>query len=320
MKFRTEISIKPLVQKIEYSSRIFAAGSCFAENIAERMRRAKFDVTSNPTGILFNPASIADALSRFAAGRSYCESELVEADGKWFSYDAHTSLDGHSKEKALSKLDEAAAVGHEKLTAADTVMLTFGTAWIYALDETGAVVANCHKRPQSLFTRRRLSAGEIVGIYAPLMDGILKDKHTIITVSPVRHTADGLEGNSASKAVLRIAAEELATAYPNVEYFPSFEIMNDDLRDYRFYGEDLVHPTKQAVEYIWEQFAKAALSDKARQLLPKAEQIVAAARHRPFDSASEAYRDFCRKTVESMDSMPEIDFSAERDFLRRFYE
>ena len=152
------------------------------------------------------------------------------------------------------------------------------------------------------------------------MKGILKDKHVIITVSPVRHMADGPDGNSASKAVLRLAADELAATYPSVDYFPSFEIMNDDLRDYRFYDEDLVHPSRQAVEYIWEHFAKAALSDKARRLLPEAERIAAAARHRPFDPTGEAYREFCRKTVEAMDSMPEIDFSAERDFLRRFYE
>lgn len=320
MKFRTEISIKPLAKTIGYPSRIFAAGSCFAENIAERMRQAKFRVTSNPTGVLFNPASIADALSGFADGRVYGESGIVESDGKWFSYDAHTSLDGHSREEALRNLNEAMAVGHAELTAADTVILTFGTAWIYVLNETGATVANCHKRPQSLFTRRRLSVAEIVGMYAPLMDGILKGKHVIITVSPVRHTADGLDGNSASKAVLRLAAEELATTYPNVEYFPSFEIMNDDLRDYRFYDEDLVHPSRQAVEYIWEHFAKAALSDEARRLLPNVERIATAARHRPFDPTGEAYREFCRKTVETMDSMPEVDFSAEREILRRFYK
>lgn len=320
MKFRTEISIKPFARNIGYPSRIFAAGSCFAENIAERMRQAKFDVASNPTGILFNPASIAAALSRFADGKVYDETEIIEADGKWFSYDAHTSLDGHTKEEALRNLNEAVTVGHTKLAAADTVILTFGTAWIYELNETGRTVANCHKRPQSLFTRRRLSIAEIVETYAPLMNGILKDKHVIITVSPVRHTADGPDGNSASKAVLRLAADELAAAYPNVDYFPSFEIMNDDLRDYRFYDEDLVHPSRQAVEYIWEHFAKAALSDKARRLLPEAERIAAAARHRPFDPTGEAYREFCRKTVEAMDSMPEIDFSAEREILRRFYE
>lgn len=320
MKFRTEISIKPLGQTIEYSSHIFTAGSCFAENIAERMRQAKFDVTSNPTGILFNPASIAAALSRFADRKIYGETELVESGGKWFSYDAHTSLDGHSKEEALRNLNEAVEAGHAKITVADTIILTFGTAWVYVLDKTGATVANCHKRPQSLFTRRRLSIDEIIGTYAPLTDGVLKDKHVIITVSPIRHISDGLDGNSASKSILRLAAEELAATYTNVEYFPSYEIMNDDLRDYRFYDEDLVHPTRQAVEYIWEHFAKAALSEKARRLLPEAERIAAAARHRPFDPTSEAYRDFCRKTVEAIDSIPEIDFSAEREFFKRFYE
>lgn len=313
MKFRTEIEIKPFASQIDYGSHIFALGSCFAENMAERLRRAKFRIASNPTGILFNPASIADALARFATGKPYSESELTEHGGRWFSFDAHTSLDGSTAESALGNLNRALDTGCEALHDADFVILTFGTAWVYELAESGHIVANCHKMPQSMFRRRRLSVEEIVAMYEPLIgQGILRDKHIILTVSPVRHLADGLDGNAVSKAVLRLAVEELAARHKNVSYFPSYEIVTDDLRDYRFYAEDLVHPSQQAVEYIWEKFADALLTDEAKAMLPRVEQIVAAAAHRPFNPAGEEYARFCNRMLAATEALPEIDFSAER--------
>ena len=245
MKFRTEITPHPLRESIAYSSRIFAMGSCFAENISERLQRAKFRVVSNPTGIMFNPASIAASLERFAKGRPYAAEEFTHADGRWFSFDAHTSLSGKTAEEALAKMNCAVQAGHEALERADWVILTFGTSWIYELNATGRVVANCHKRPQSHFTRRRLSADEIVGMYDRLMTGLLREKNVIFTVSPVRHVGDGLEGNSVSKAVLRVAVDEIVGRHDNAFYFPSYEIVNDDLRDYRFYDRDLVHPNSK---------------------------------------------------------------------------
>ena len=150
-------------------------------------------------------------------------------------------------------------------------------------------------------------------MYEPLIgQGILHDKQILLTVSPVRHLADGLDGNAVSKAVLRLAAEELALQYDNVHYFPSYEITTDDLRDYRFYAEDLVHPSQQAVEYIWEKFADALLTDEAKALLPRVEQIVAAACHRPFNPAGEEYARFCTRMLAAIEALPEIDFSAER--------
>ena len=315
MKFRTEIAIKPFARRIDYSTRLLALGSCFADNMAERMRRAKFRIAANPMGILFNPASIASALVRFDENRAYTDAELVAAGERWFSFDAHTSLDGSSAEQALQRLNEALAAGHRTLREADRVILTFGSAWIYELADNGRVVANCHKMPQTMFRRRRLSVEEIVAMYTPLMEGILRDKQVVLTVSPVRHTADGLEGNAVSKASLRLAADSLATRYENVQYFPSFEIMTDDLRDYRFYGDDLVHPTTQAVEYIWEHFAAAALSEQAQELLPRVEQIVAAAAHRPFNPEGREYAQFCRRMLTAIEALPEIDFSAEREIF-----
>ena len=175
-----------------------------------------------------------------------------------------------------------------------------------------------HKRPQSHFTRRRLSADEIVGMYDRLMTGLLREKNVIFTVSPVRHVGDGLEGNSVSKAVLRVAVDEIVGRHDNAFYFPSYEIVNDDLRDYRFYDRDLVHPNSQAIDYIWEIFSATALSDGARELLPRVERIVAAAAHRPFNPDSEEYTAFCRKMSEATGAMKEIDFSEELNFFGRF--
>ena len=309
MKTRTEISIKPFVGRIDYASRIFALGSCFAENVAARMRRVKLRVDSNPTGVLFNPLSIAEALKRFAA----CDTcaEMYHVGERWFSFAAHTSLDGPSREEAQRLFSEAVRRGYEALEAADTVVLTFGTAWVYERD--GAVVANCHKCPQTEFIRRRLTIEEIVSAYQPLLEGVLRDKYIVLTVSPVRHISDGLDGNCVSKAVLRLAAEELCGRFGNVSYFPSYEILVDDLRDYRYYADDLVHPSSLAVEYVWELFAKTALSEEAQWLMPHVERLVAAAEHRPFNPAGRDYSDFCRRTVEVMQSeaMRGVDFEVE---------
>ena len=311
MKFRTEIESTPLKAKIDYGTKIFAVGSCFAQNIAQRMLCAKFRVTTNPTGILFNPASIAQALTAFTEQRVAESGRIVSRGDGFVSLDCHSDLIGCSADEALSIYQSAIYEGHKALIAADCVIITFGTAWVYEHKATGAIVANCHKLPQSEFIRRRLSVAEICNLFRPLMEGILSGKQVIFTVSPVRHTADGLAENSLSKATLRVAIEELSSSYDNAEYFPAYEIMTDDLRDYRFYTEDMVHPTQQAVEYIWERFADAALTTQAKALLPKVEKIISAAAHRPFNPSSNEYRSFCSRYLAEAKALSLIDFSAE---------
>ena len=309
MKFRTEIAITPLAEGLEHSAKIFALGSCFAENISERLRRAKFLVESNPFGVLFNPASIANALERLSDTRTFAVCDIREGREGFFSFDAHSSLDGTTQTEAFANLNRAVAQGAKAFAESDWVILTFGTAWIYECE--GKVVANCHKQPASQFERRRLSVTEIVERYSTLFDGILRDKRVILTVSPVRHLGDGLQENSASKATLRLAVEELVAKYENAHYFPSYEIMLDDLRDYRYYADDLAHPSKMAVKYIWERFCEAVLSPKAQALLPHIEQIMDAAEHRPFNPESEAHKGFCRKMIEAAKSVTEVDFREE---------
>ncbi len=317
MKFRTEIEIAKFAEGIDHTDKVFALGSCFAENISERLERAKFSVTTNPFGVLFNPFSIADAIERLNNTRAFAVCEIREGrEDTFFSFDAHSSLDGTTQTEAFANLNRAVAQGSKALQDADWVILTFGTAWVY--EREGKVVANCHKQPAKEFTRRRLSVADIVERYDALFEGVLRDKKVVLTVSPVRHIGDGLQENSVSKATLRLAVEELVAKYKNTHYFPSFEILIDDLRDYRYYADDLAHPSKMAVDYVWERFCEYALTDKAQRLLPQIEQIVSAAEHRPFNPESEAHKDFCQKMLAKMEVMPEIDFTLEREAFERY--
>lgn len=316
MRFRTEISLTPLAEGIDHSAKIFTLGSCFAESISERLRRAKFSVTTNPFGVLFNPLSIANAIERLDDTKAFAVCDIREGKEGFFSFDAHSSLDGKTHTEIFANLNKAVAQGAKSLAEADWVILTFGTAWVY--EREGKVVANCHKQPASEFERRRLSVEEIVERYKTLFDGVLRDKRVILTVSPVRHLGDGLQENSLSKAILRLAVEELVAKYENAHYFPSYEILIDDLRDYRYYADDLAHPSKMAVEYVWERFCEYALTDKARELLPKIEQIVSAAEHRPFNPESDAHRTFCRRMLAKVEEMHDVDFTREKEMFDRY--
>ena len=318
MKFRTEIEIAPLGTKIGYENRILALGSCFAEHIAGRLAQAKFRVTANPSGILFNPLSIAAALRSYAGEKPVRHSELGFDGELWFHYGFHGSFSAPEADQALAAMNAARKSGAEALRAADRIVLTFGTAWVYEHD--GAVVANCHRRPAAEFTRRRLGVDEIVTAFADLMAGPLGGREVILTVSPVRHLGDSLAGNAVSKATLRLAAEQLTERFKCTAYFPAYEILTDDLRDYRFYADDLVHPAPQAVDYVWEKFAPAVLTDEALRLLPEAEAIVAAAAHRPRNPQGEAHRAFCRRCLERIAALPEMDFQSETSHFRRCLE
>ena len=316
MKFRTEIDIAPLHTRISYENRTLALGSCFAEQIGARLARAKFRVTVNPTGILFNPLSIVAALRSYRT--PVCREELHRDGGRWFHLGFHGDFAAPTADEALQRMNAARRAGAEALDAADRVVLTLGTAWVY--ERGGEVVANCHRQPAAQFTRRRLTVEEVTGALAAAIEGPLAGREVILTVSPVRHLGDGLAGNAASKATLRLAAEQFTERYDRVSYFPAYEILTDDLRDYRFYADDLVHPSPQAVAYIWEKFSAAALTPEAQALLPEVEAIAAAAAHRPRDPHSAAHRDFCRRMLERIAALPGVDFHAEAEYFRQCIE
>lgn len=319
MKFRTEIPVTPLCAKIGYENRILLLGSCFAAEIGRKLAEAKFDVAYNPTGTLFNPSSVAALLRLAQTGKQVTRQELRQStDGCRFHYATDTSFDAPDPAQVLTRINTALDACRKALAGCDRVIVTYGTAWVYRLRESGLVVANCHKQPQDLFERQRLTVAQIVSEWSELLATTLAGKGVILTVSPIRHLGDGLPGNAVSKATLRLAAEELAARFSNVCYFPAFELLTDDLRDYRFYADDLVHPSTQAVEYIWEKFAEAAFGEHTRQTLDAVQQIVRAARHIPRQPQSEAFRGMCRRIlaqIEVLEKEAGIDFSAQRAYF-----
>jgi hypothetical protein len=320
MKFRTEIDIARWQIPLEYDHHIVCLGSCFATNIAQRLQRQRFKVVESPTGILFNPASIArsiEAMRRSVSGDSVVERDrMVQLDGRWLNYDFHSSVDGDTLESAYKAMSEALVKGGKALRSCDLLVVTLGTAWCYEHNESGMVVANCHKQPKRLFTRRLMTVAEVEEALDRIVDSVAC--RVLFTVSPVRHVGEGLEDNSLSKALLRVAvAEVCARRGERVGYFPSYEIMMDDLRDYRFYASDMAHPTEQAVDYIADKFFEAALSDSAQSTMREVSRVVAAAEHRPFNPACEEYKIFCRKQLDAIDRLQCVDLSEERAYFER---
>ncbi|MBP3574927.1 MAG: GSCFA domain-containing protein [Paludibacteraceae bacterium] len=254
MKLYTSVDIAPSPKKIAYNDKILLLGSCFADNIGTKFGEYYFQTTVNPYGTLYNPASIAKAISGIGNGVS--DIGIVEHNGLWHSLSHHGSFSRADKEDLVRASEQSRVQLREALQQASIMIITFGTAWVYKYEDK--VVANCHKLPANRFVRRRMTVDEIVEIWQPIL-AAMPDKHWIFTVSPIRHVKDGLHENQISKAILlqamdRLTAKQLDSPIGGLSYFPSYEIMLDELRDYRFYAEDMVHPSAVAVDYIWQRF------------------------------------------------------------------
>ena len=265
MKLYTTVHVIPSEKKIGYGDKILLLGSCFADNIGAKFEEHYFQTTINPFGTLYNPASIAKAVLDMGYGPS--SMGLVEYNGLWHSMIHHGSYSGVDKEEVIARCEESRIQMREALQQANVVIVTFGTAWVYEYE--GEVVANCHKLPANRFVRRRLTVNEIVDMWQPIIAS-MPDKHWIFTVSPIRHVKDGLHENQVSKAILLQAVDRLTSIQSNSlmgskSYFPSYEIMLDELRDYRFYAEDMVHPSAVAVDYIWQRFVETYMTTGTQQ-------------------------------------------------------
>ncbi len=318
MKLQTKVEITPYTEKISYKSNIITIGSCFAERIGAEMARSKFQVSVNPMGTLFNPLSIAAAIDRLTKVELITEEDMIRGNGAepaWYNFDFHSSLFKESAAESACSINHVIREASQALLHADWVVITLGTAWTYELISSGKVVANCHKRPMREFNRRRLSVCEISESLSTIVEGALKDKNIIFTVSPIRHIGDGLTENSLSKATLRLSIEELTTRFKNVQYFPSYEILIDELRDYRFYERDMVHVAPIAVEYIWERFMDTSLSPETQKLYPQVMQIIRASEHRPVNPNSEQHRKFTASQLKAIETIPEVDFTHEREYF-----
>lgn len=320
MKFRTEIAIRPSDSKIDHRTKILTIGSCFASNVAERLVQGGFKVCANPLGEMFNVCSVAATIGRLAESKCFGPDDLHQRGDMWFSYDSHGAFDGTRPEVVLSGLNKAVEQGAEALRNAEWVFITLGTAWVYGLVESGCVVANCHKMPAERFERKRLSVSDVVDVLLSLVDGPLKGKRVVLTVSPVRHLADGLEGNAISKATLRVAVEEVVKSRSeSVSYFAAYEAVIDDLRDYRYTAADLSHPSEEAVAYVWELFQRCYFAPETEALAARMSEIKRAVSHRPLHPESEEYMRFCRAMVRKAEALAaehaEVDLSAEIAFF-----
>ena len=277
MKLYTSVDIAPCARKIGYGDKILLLGSCFADNIGAKFAEHYFQATINPLGTLYNPASIA--LSITDSQHSIPDSRLIYHNGLWHSMMHHGTFSGKDKAAVQARCLDGYERLQRALKEATTVIVTFGTAWVYEMD--GQVVANCHKLPANRFTRRCLAVDEIVEMWQPIVAS-MPDKHWIFTVSPIRHVKDGLHANQVSKAILLQAVDELGQSY-----FPSYEIMMDELRDYRFYAEDMVHPSQVAVEYIWQRFVETYMTEDTRGEMRALHQLWLDRHHRLLHPDSE---------------------------------
>lgn len=274
----TKVAIPIAEKQIGYQDKILLLGSCFADNIGEKMRAHYFQSCSNPVGTLYNPNSIAKAIGDVQL--SISEEQLVKWGGMWHSMMHHGSFSHLDKAEVVRRCEESRAQLRKYWQEANVVIVTFGTAWVYEMD--GDVVANCHKIPLDRFVRRRLSVKEIVDLWRPIL-AAMPDKQWIFTVSPIRHIKDGLHDNQLSKAILLQAVEELLSGgakNQRIEYFAAYEIMQDELRDYRFYAEDMVHPAPVAVDYIWQRFVDTYMSSTTQSEMRELHQLWRDRHHR----------------------------------------
>lgn len=318
MKFRTEITVAPWSDKIGYNDKIVCLGSCFASNIARKLRESKFQVTENPTGILFNPASIARSVEIMSKQSVVTESDIFEQNGRYVSYLFHSSVSGATPEEALDAMNNAVELGERALQEATLIVITLGSAYVWR-DSRGEVVANCHKMAAKNFSNELLSVEQVTNSLREIIN--LTKAKILFTVSPVRHLNEGLEGNTLSKAILRIAINNIINQYPErASYFPAYEIVIDDLRDYRFYDSDMLHPSAQAVEYIAEKFFEAALSEHAKEQRGRVIDIMQARCHRPLNPTSEAYKNFCRQQLSLIAELKEVDFSEEKGYFEQMLQ
>jgi hypothetical protein len=304
MNFTTKIPIPRSLNSIEYSSKIILFGSCFAENMGKKLRYYKFQTQVNPFGIIFNPFSIEKLIERVVLQRHFTKDDIFFFNERWHCYEVHSELSHADSETVLSNLNRILSDTQKQVQEATHVILTYGTSWVYRHSETNAIVANCHKVPQKQFAKELLSVETIkenIQNTISLIQTLNPNCNFIFTVSPVRHLKDGFIENQVSKAHLITAIysflQESEVVPPSAArgIFPSYEIMMDELRDYRFYADDMMHPSSLAIDYIWERFRESSISETAYTTMDAVESIQKSLLHRSFAPDSESHIKFVKK-------------------------
>lgn len=312
MQFRTQIPISKTDNPIDYNSKVISLGSCFAENMAEKFDYFKFQNSTNPFGIIFNPVSIEKIMSRIVKEEFYTEKDVFFYNERWHSYEVHSDLSNSDRQELLETLNKAISETYKHLKEATHIIITYGTSWIYRNIESDEIVANCHKVPQKQFSKELLSVEVIqksIQNTIDLIQVLNPNINFIFTVSPVRHIKDGFAENQLSKSHLFAAVHEVLKTHNSQlithNYFPSYEIMMDELRDYRFYTEDMLHPNQVAIDYIWHKFSENYISEDSISTMQEVSEIQKSLRHRSFNPESEQHQKFLAKLQQKISSIQE---------------
>ncbi|GGK67306.1 GSCFA domain-containing protein [Rufibacter glacialis] len=322
MPFRTEVTVPIAPIRFSRTKGIFTMGSCFAEVMGRRLQEAKAQVLVNPFGTIFNPLSLHKLLRAAITQDTHdLAAGLVEQNGIWYHYDFHSSFSHAEPEELVRQLQVQLEKARVFLGQTQALLLTWGTAYVYARNDTGSFVANCHKIPQKAFTKRLLSLDELVQDTRQtlhLLQQHYPSLQVILTVSPVRHLKDTLPLNAVSKSLLRVAAHQAMESHPQITYFPAYEILLDDLRDYRFYANDLLHPSEMAEDYIWEKFIQAYADPAFTHFLGRWQEIRRELAHKPFHPHSQGHQQFLQKLLQKLQALSlEADMQTEIATVQR---
>ncbi len=322
--FRTTLKPTPFPHPMSHDDQCLLLGSCFAEHLGKKLERYKFKVCRNPFGIIYHPMAIAKSLDYLSGLQDFNSDQLVEHQGLWHSFDHHSRFSHPERQFAERNIQLSLDEGRKSLASATWLILTLGTANIFVHQAKEEIVANCHKFPSTTFRRERLSVAAIVDRLQNTITTLHQrwpQLQILLSVSPVRHLRDGLIDNQRSKATLLLATEQLSEAFDFVHYFPAYELLMDDLRDYRFYATDLAHPSAPAVDYVWDFFQASFFSEATLQLQQKIEKIVQASEHLPFHPQQSVHQQFLRQQLEKIAVLeaayPALDFSREREIFER---
>ncbi len=321
MKLRTTFTIPPPPEKITYHTPVVFLGSCFATSIGRHFELGRIPVLINPSGTVFNPVSVSNTLSAVMKHKNFGPEDIYKTADRWISFSHYTDFTSEHPGILLKKINKNIETAHDFLTGAEFLFVTFGTAWVYSLNKTGEVVSNCHKIPQSEFTRRMISVNEITDLWSEqleILHSAFPGLKVIFTISPVRHWKEGAHGNQISKSILLLAVEKLQKHSSKPGYFPAYELVMDDLRDYRFYDTDMLHLSETATEYIWDAFAKCYIDDRALNIYSEVLKISKAALHRVGPDAPQSKR-FAENMIGKINDVqakyPFLDLDPQRKYF-----
>lgn len=307
--FRTPVKVQPSAHRMSLEDKVLTIGSCFSDAIGMQLLRNKIVTSVNPFGTVYNPHSIHKSIIQSTGNRVPENDNVLSHDGMYYHYDFHSRFAAPSQARLLQILENQIESTHSFIKDAEWLIITYGTSWIYQLIENQKIVANCHKQPQTLFRKSLMSQQSILDSFATMHRVVTSANPNIrivLTVSPVRHLKDTIELNSVSKSILRIACHCLAESYENVEYFPSYEIMLDDLRDYRFYNADMIHPSPVAENYIWNKFADRYFDERLHNFLKQWTEVRSAIDHKPFQPSSAGHQAFLKKTLAKLQELKSL--------------